>query len=99
MRRDEGCPASDVQDGAGVFVAALGGAGAPEDVVVGEAVAELVLDPQVPARIDVSGLLAIAEAAPTRVASPSMAPPFLAVGWHAFGEGGAEDDFGTRHSA
>ena len=100
FRQDELAPAPDAfQDGVDVVLAAVDEAPPLDDMVLAETVVEAAVHHAVPARVDVSGLLAIAAVAPKRFTPPHEEGAFPPVGWHAYGDRNDEELRLSRHSA
>lgn len=102
IRQDEFCPATDAgHDDIDVVieVEATAGAAPVDDVVLAETVAESAAQSAVPARVDVSGLLAIGSIAPEPVSLAHGDAMLPTADWHAHGGRDDEAPLLTRHSA
>ena len=102
FRQDELCPATDSQhDDIDVVieVEAAAGAAPVDDVVLAETVIQSAAESAAPARIDVSGLLAIEAIAPKPVSLAHGDASVPTADWHAHGGRDDEATLLTRHSA
>jgi hypothetical protein len=102
FRQDELSPAPDARhDDIDVVieVEAAAGAAPVDDVVLAETVTESAAQSAVPARVDVSGLLAISSIAPEPVSLAHEDAILPTTDWHAHGGRDDEAPLLTRHSA
>ncbi len=100
FRQDELCPATDALHDDIDVVIEVGAEAAPvDDVVLAETVTHLAVQSAAPARVDVSGLLAIEAIAPKPVSLAHGDTTVLNADWHAHGRGDGEASLLARHSA
>ena len=100
FRQDDLCPAPDaLQDGVDLVVEVGNAPATADDIVLAEAASALAAQSAVAARVDVSGLLAIAAVAPRPVSVSPEDVPLPTAGWPPLDEPGAEESLLTRHSA
>jgi hypothetical protein len=100
FRQDELCPPTDPQhDDIDVSIAVGAGATPADDVVLAETVVQPAAESAAPARVDVSGLLAIEAIAPKPVSLAHGDVPVPTADWHAYGGHDDEATLLTRHSA
>lgn len=99
FRQDAPAPAPDgAQDGVDVVMAAAGDA-VLDDTVLAVDVAEPAVQTVIPARVDISGLQAIAALAADRVSPPQEDSAHPAVAWHTFRQRNDEELYLARYSA
>lgn len=99
FRQDALAPAPDeVHDGVDVVVATADDA-VLDDTVLAVDVAEPAVQTVIPARVDISGLQAIAALAPDRFSPSAQDGAFSAIDWRAFGQRSDEELDLARHSA
>ena len=99
FRQDELASIPDeLQDGVDVILSVTGEAEL-DGAVLAEEMSTSAVHGLVPARVDISGLQAIAALAPERFSSPPEVSAFPAVDWHAFGGRSNEERRLSRDSA
>jgi hypothetical protein len=99
FRQDELCPAPDeLHDDIDVVIEVGAEAVPTDDVILAVSVAQSAAQSAAPARVDVSGMLAIASIAPKHV-SLALGDATVATDWHAHGGGDDEASLLSRHSA
>jgi hypothetical protein len=99
-RQDELFTGSDAQyDDIDVVIEVGSGAAPVDDVVLAETVAQPAAESAAPARVDISGLLAIEAIAPKSVSLAHGDAPVPTADWHAYGGRDDEATLLTRHSA
>lgn len=98
-RQDELTPISEGAQLGLEAVAPVAGEAVLDDIVLAERMPEPVAQHLAPARVDISGLQAIAALAPERCSSPPEDRAFPTVDWQAFGERSDDERYLSRHSA
>jgi hypothetical protein len=100
FRQDEFSPAPDAQhDDIDLIVAVASDAALVDDALLAETMAPAAAQSAVPARFDVSGLLAIGSIAPEPVSLAHQDAILPTADWHAHGGRDDEAPLLTRHSA
>ena len=100
FRQDALCPPPEtLDDGVDLVMSVTSAATPSDDIVVARVIDEPAAPRAVAARVDVSGLLAIASSAPEPVSLSRRDDAPLDAGWHAYGDRGDEESLLARNSA